>query len=1034
MMENTLDKSVESFGELARNSLELSTNRDPNKDEATDIRDEFQSIMEARNSLGIVGDRPKRTVSLTEKGKSYTRDIQFGKRKLLYRDLQKQMELITASQNSSERIEVIRCELSELDEIFCNLMAVQENYIGLVDNCDQHDIETRWFETVDKEVADFKTNIHNYLVQAKNLDDNKSVESLTSKGSKKSRKSSSSSVASSSSKTSRWSQKSDSLARERAAEEKARLAELVAESEFLEERRAAEIASEKVRIKQEIAKAADRLKVFEEYDEESVCSKKFVTEEVPGQNSSSLQKGKNPHSSVEDWITENRDSINRPDLLQRERIEAPGIHVGNLVQQQHAVSFGIRRFEQGPQPCAPKIHKEEIPQQRRAPLPPQPNMGVKFRKELEDTVGTDESTLHAATLSGLFNQQSAPNVDIDVFSGDPMEYQYFMATFREVVEKKIADPMGRLIRLIKYTSGEAKELIRHCIHLPPSVCYQEAKALLSKEYGDSYIISATYMKELRKWPQIKYADALAFRTFYRFLIKCQSIMKPGPHLQVLNTPEILQILQSKLPGSLQERWNRKAFGFKRDELRAAVFSDFVDLIEEEMRLVNDPLHSREALSEVQNPFRDRIRREIPKDAKMSAYSTEMSSIKVETLHESKSCCPSCEGQHDLDRCPDYLKLDVKERSNFLYEKRLCYACYKPTSPNHVSKSCRQRRTCNICSGSHPTGLHGFTLKKRSGNDETQQGELGCNLTSLDAQVISLSVIPVRLCVKDGNQELIVYAMLDNCSQGTFIHEDIVDALKVKGVKTTVTVKTMTGEDTEESISLDNLTVSGLGPAEIKTITLPKTYSRKGLPIQREWIPTPDKLRHWSYLAEIMKDLHKEDSEIPIGLLIGANCPLALEPHEVISSQDGGPYAFRSCLGWCISGPIIKGAENGKAVRCNHIAVTDAGSTKIADHHFVLEDSVKDVTINETLKKMYHTDFSESKLEDDKSDLSQEDKKFLKMMKEQSIKSNGHYVLPLPFRNPNVYMPNNREQALKRAGWKKEDYRKIPNFMMITSSL
>ena len=244
--------------------------------------------------------------------------------------------------------------------------------------------------------------------------------------------------------------------------------------------------------------------------------------------------------------------------MQRERIETPGIHVGNLVQQQqqNAVSFGSRRYEQGPQPGVPKMHKELIPQQRRAQLPPQPNMGVKFRKELgEDTFGTEESTLHAATLSGLFNQQNAPNVDIDVFNGDPMEYQYFIATFREVVEKKIADPMGRLTRLIKYTSCKAKELIRHCIHLPPSFCYQEAKALLSKEYGDSYIISATYIKELRKWPQIKYADALAFRTFYRFLIKCQSIMKPGPHLQVLNTPEILQILQSKLPGRLQERCN-----------------------------------------------------------------------------------------------------------------------------------------------------------------------------------------------------------------------------------------------------------------------------------------------------------------------------------------------------------------------------------------------------------------------------------------------------------------------------------------------
>ena len=88
----------------------------------------------------------------------------------------------------------------------------------------------------------------------------------------------------------------------------------------------------------------------------------------------------------------------------------------------------------------------------------------------------------------------------------------------------------------------------------------------------------------------------------------------------------------------------------------------------------------------------------------------MSSIETEIFHEPKSCCPSCKGLHDLDRCPDYLKLDVKERSKFLCEKRLCYACYKPTSPNHVSKSCRQRRTCNIFTGSHPTGLHGFSMK------------------------------------------------------------------------------------------------------------------------------------------------------------------------------------------------------------------------------------------------------------------------------------------------------------------------------------
>ena len=41
--------------------------------------------------------------------------------------------------------------------------------------------------------------------------------------------------------------------------------------------------------------------------------------------------------------------------------------------------------------------------------------------------------------------------------------KYLMALFKEVVEIKIDDPRGRLTRLIKCTTGDVKELIKHCI-------------------------------------------------------------------------------------------------------------------------------------------------------------------------------------------------------------------------------------------------------------------------------------------------------------------------------------------------------------------------------------------------------------------------------------------------------------------------------------------------------------------------------------------------------------------------------------------
>ena len=50
-----------------------------------------------------------------------------------------------------------------------------------------------------------------------------------------------------------------------------------------------------------------------------------------------------------------------------------------------------------------------------------------------------------------------------------------MAVFREAVEKKIEDPRGRLTRLIKYTTGEGKDLIKNCIHLPANDGYEAAK-------------------------------------------------------------------------------------------------------------------------------------------------------------------------------------------------------------------------------------------------------------------------------------------------------------------------------------------------------------------------------------------------------------------------------------------------------------------------------------------------------------------------------------------------------------------------------
>ena len=72
-------------------------------------------------------------------------------------------------------------------------------------------------------------------------------------------------------------------------------------------------------------------------------------------------------------------------------------------------------------------------------------------------MGKSQQSLH------LVKQQSAPDIELDVFDGIPLDFLYFITFFHEIVEKIIDNPTGRLAGLLKYTSRNAKEMIKHCV-------------------------------------------------------------------------------------------------------------------------------------------------------------------------------------------------------------------------------------------------------------------------------------------------------------------------------------------------------------------------------------------------------------------------------------------------------------------------------------------------------------------------------------------------------------------------------------------
>ena len=115
------------------------------------------------------------------------------------------------------------------------------------------------------------------------------------------------------------------------------------------------------------------------------------------------------------------------------------------------------------------------------------------------------------------------------------------------------------------------------------------------------------------------------------------------------------------------------------------------------------------------------------------------------------------------------------------------------------------------------------------------------------------------------------------------------------------------------------------------------------------------------------------------IVIGANCVKALEHTQIIHSEGGGPYTYKTRLGWCIVGPINWMTEE-ITMSCNRVAVKYVVSSKLASHHFAMENSVKDISLEE----MYRHDFNEPELIGSStmlkcSEISCEERKFMEIV-------------------------------------------------------
>ena len=84
-----------------------------------------------------------------------------------------------------------------------------------------------------------------------------------------------------------------------------------------------------------------------------------------------------------------------------------------------------------------------------------------------------------------------------------------------------------------------------------------------------------------------------------------------------------------------------------------------------------------------------------------------------------------------------MDIALEDRINFLSKKKYCFRCLQPMKPQHNGKTCNKRFNCRICSGGHPTAMHGYVPKRKK---DAQDGQR----SNADGEFVANSFIDLEI--------------------------------------------------------------------------------------------------------------------------------------------------------------------------------------------------------------------------------------------------------------------------------------------------
>ncbi|XP_014675467.1 PREDICTED: uncharacterized protein LOC106815516 [Priapulus caudatus] len=431
----------------------------------------------------------------------------------------------------------------------------------------------------------------------------------------------------------------------------------------------------------------------------------------------------------------------------------------------------------------------------------------------------------APDLGSITKELRKPQIELQKFGGDPMEYPRFLRQFKTRIVAYTDSDDERLSYLEQYTTADAHKIVKGYSHLESTVGYKAAMDKLKNRYGDPEVIAAAYIKRALDWPVIKPDNAKALDDFAVFLMECQHAVGSVQAGQVLEYADHIRQLVKKLPFYLHDRW-RTIVQRTRDSERLVRFKHLVDFVRGEAKKATDPLYGRDVLSADNGKIAGgkQFYSKAKGGMRSLASSTENGGSDRPTQGSTETNwgrakkfafeapCVFCKNaNHAMNQCENVIAKPANERSEFVKANRLCFGCLKL---GHRKRECRGREACK--------------------------------------------------------------------SNVSFCTDKLAKQWGVTGQKRTIILDTMGTPHSMTTHRISGLEISDLDGRD--HVRLPPLYTKKRIPATQRHISTQHDIERWDHLQGITLPTLDAD----IGLLIGNNVPDAYTPQLIRTGPRGSP--------------------------------------------------------------------------------------------------------------------------------------------------